>query len=185
MKCTDARDSLYESFDTGASISPALWDHLQSCGECAAEHRYLNAMNAALIDLPIEQPDPRMVSRIKIAIARDRAFTRQRVAMACVAAAALLISAVVNWYVPVVDEAVNAWTQFEAMLPQDPWLLPEMSLSIDLSMIEMRWNEIVQASQLVTGSVYWWALAVTIVLLVGFNGWEAARLRVAGNRRGK
>ncbi len=178
MNCKDIQKVLRNRFDDGVDLRAGFESHLAACEDCRNLLIGLERLNASLVELPIEAPKA-LADRIKLAVAQERRPTFRPGLVAAASIAMLVLTAVANWFVPVLSFVESGWTELTVRLPEIQWLKPGPPI---MSQIEAGYSDalgrldgLYQYSQPTT----WIALAVALTVVLALNGFEAARLRTA------
>ena len=175
MNCKDIQKVLQNRFDDGVDLRTGFESHLVACEDCGNILEGLERLNASLMELPIVAPDA-LADRIKLAVAHERRPTFRPGLVAAASIAMLALTAVTNWFVPVLSFVESGWTQLAGRLPENQWLKPGPPI---MSQIEAGYADVLgrldglyQYSQPTT----WIALAIALTVVLALNGIEAAWL---------
>ncbi len=187
MTCREIRLALARHFDEGVELAAGLDLHLASCAACRAYHGRLVALHASLENLPEEAPSPGFVDRVAAAVEGRRRRLATNVAV--VAAAAAGAAVVLGWVYPLPLDPWSAWARAGSWLPHVDWghlgsWLPHIDWRLIgpsvTAQIDAGWHAMAsQAGRLVWIPPWglWMGLGAAAVVLIAFNGWEAAGLR--------
>jgi len=181
MSCERTRQALRRNFDHGMEPATGCEAHVASCAACRAYCRQLEALAAALAELPLEETAPGLTRRVWSPSGTMASATVRLGHLAAAAAAVLMtIAAVLGWLFPVAVNPAAWWAEIESWLPTVDW---DNARTTAVSQLEQAWEPV--ASEL-GGVAYgfppllvWSCLATVAVLLVVLNAFGALKLREA------
>jgi predicted anti-sigma-YlaC factor YlaD len=180
MNCEEIRRILRQRFDDGDDLAHGLKSHLEDCASCREYAERLHAMNGALMHLPLEEPAANLADRVRARVMESpREFPRP--IAAALAAMLIVVSGVMGWFDPI---AVNpAYVSAKARI----WMTymdPREAGAFMVSQASGLWEQsALQAGRYAAGIpplLLWLTLGAMLLVLLAFNGFEAARVRCTG-----
>jgi len=179
MNCECIRETLRQRFDDGRPLDEGLESHLDSCTRCRTYLSRLQALEGALGNMPLEESAPWLTERVRERISASAPLRLYTVV--AVAVVLVVTAGVVGWFYPVTVNVKTWLEQAGPWLPRIEW--DEAGSFLVAQVLTLR----DQAASLLAGSLHLSsstllaAMAVAALFLAAFNGFEAVRLRVAGN----
>lgn len=177
--------------------------HLAQCDSCRSYQNELALVRDALGHLPVEAPAPGLAGRVKTHVAVHGQIGEARMPVAAgwaLAAGVVVAAGVAGWFIPISVD-LRAWwsvaiTEALGQLPSLPvgfeaWrdaavaYVPEMDWDQTVSALSSQWDAlsgsvtpwIGEFSGWFPPGVLWLGLGFGAMLLIGYNGFEALRLR--------
>ncbi len=97
--------------------------------------------------------------------------------------AGLVLTATVNWFVPVVATAQSYWAKLQEVMPKSDWAPEFPTLESQFDFIRSQVANYAHQLQSYPGIAVWGALLSVVMLLVVLNGMEAAGMDSVGRFR--
>lgn len=182
MTCNDIRKALAQAFDEGLPPSTDLSVHLCECPDCRAYAERLKALDGFLHTLPLEAMRPELADAAWHAVAL-KPSRAERVEPVLVAGVAVVLTALLVWYFPVLENARACWLWLAAFVPEAQFR-PDWSTLQGYA--DQLWNTLrMPLSQHipVSTTILWTCAAAGLALLIGINGWAARHLDDALSNR--
>ncbi len=177
MRCEEIKRILGQRFDAGDDLTPGIESHLIHCASCRTYADRLLVLDIGLMRLPLEESAADLAERVR---PRLDGSTERYMRPLAAALAFLLVAGVgiAGWLYPVAVSLARLSAEAQAWLPR---LDPREAGSFIVSQASAAWNQ--SASQVgryaegVQTAFFWTALGTMVLVLLAFNGFEAARAR--------
>jgi len=180
MDCETARQALRKWFDEDAALTADVDAHVSTCDACRAYQDRLVLLMDVLPDVPIEAPSDAFVARLQECVGREASpAARPGVFDAAGAAVLVALLGVSAWVLPDIADLGTWWQRVEPWIPRVDLRSSAGSMVAQAGQILERGLGRIGTPEALSGGMLWALLGALAVFWLGFNGIEAAWLRMA------